>query len=403
MTLSDMAAAICEKINMQQTVDLTACKAWLVRRHELLWKSALWKDSLIAYTQTLSPTGYAPTATWLPSKGTLLCPPILEQVLAVRTTEHHLNVQRQDYYYRIDYDAFNEQGNPREFVLLPACVWEFDTPTLIRVNNATGDEAAATILDVLDSDGISVTRTSLGDEGELTTERIDAATKGATVGTTVIGTPGSSIFSNLYGEAVTVKTTKDGIQTTQGNAPANGTLTLTGRFDSIVASWPVGDPYAATQYIVEGGQAFVGTITLAADHSVMTQESNVAVTPVVSATASVKAFPKRERVRFLNLPNIELTVRVLGKRTTPDFTGDNDEPAIAGFTNCLLAIVLYDMLQRARRYGQAGAAKEEATALLDELKTTETVRQAHSQRLVPEEGYQGYYDFHTAGWAPFPF
>lgn len=388
-----MAQLICEKINMQQTNDLAACANWLTRRHELLWNEALWKDSLVAFTQTLEPTGYAITDTWLPTKGILLCNPVIERVVAARLDNTRLSVQRQEYYYRIDYDTFTKNGQATEFVVLPNCVWEWDSSQTAWITNAAGDEAAQTVLDTLDTDNIGVTRQTLGDGDSFTTERIDAISKGTTVGSTLVVIPETITFTNLWTDDVDVATWLNGVLTLTTCA-TGASITIAGPIDQVAASFPVGSP-AQTRYgTPPGGQAWRGLITLLADFSAFTFTPGT-TTAIVTMAAAVTNSPKRQRIRLLFIPSQETTIRVLGKRTAPLFNSDNDEPAIPAMTNCLLSFVHADMLQRARRYGQAQAIQQEAVALLDQLKKLETVQQAHNVHISPQEGMGGQWDFNA--------
>lgn len=389
-----MAGLICEKINMQQTNDLAACSNWFTRRHELLWNEALWKDSLVAFTQTLSQTGYAVTDTWLPTKGILLCNPVIERVVAARLDNTRLSVQRQEYYYRIDFDTFTKNGQATEFVVLPNCVWEWDTSQTARVDNAAGDEAAVTVLDTLDADNIGVTRQNLTNGTEFTTERIDAISKAVTIGSTVIGIPQSITFTNNFTQAVKIVTALNGVNTVIASVAVGETVTITGRIDTIAASYPAAHPTHAVLGTPDQGQHFVGPITLLADFSAFTFTLGNS-TAIVTLGATVTNAPKRQRIRLLFIPSQTTTIRVLGKRTPPLFDSDNDEPAIPAMTNCLLSFVHADMLQRARRYGQAQAIQQEAVALLAQLKQLETVQQAHNVHFEPQEGMGGQWDFNA--------
>jgi hypothetical protein len=158
MTLLDMANFICGKVNQTDVDDLAECRGFLKQRHEMIWNDQIWKDSLVEYRKTLEPTGYTVESNWLPTKGVLLLPPIIQRVLAVRTDSRHLNVQRPEFYYRIDYDAFAKTGVPSEFLVLPAVVWETDVPAQFFVYSTTGGSTA--VIDYLDADEVTLLRIS---------------------------------------------------------------------------------------------------------------------------------------------------------------------------------------------------------------------------------------------------
>lgn len=203
MTLAQMAASICGKVNQSETEDLAACKGFLTLNHDMLWQEELWKDSLVEYRLTLSPNAsdYGPTSSWLPTKAVLLLPTIIDRVMAVRSDARKLNIRRQEFFYRVDYDSFAKQGTAAEFVLLPRCVWEFDSAVALQVAVANPADAAGTFtVDLVDTDATGVTRSAvvmavaavaLG-----TSERIDAALKTASAGVvTIQKTDGTSIVS----------------------------------------------------------------------------------------------------------------------------------------------------------------------------------------------------------------
>ena len=96
---------------------------------------------------------------------------------------------------------------------------------------------------------------------------------------------------------------------------------------------------------------------------------------------------RRQRLRLIEIPTAEVVLRVLGKRSVPTFSSDNDAPGLSGLTNCLIAFAQGDMLQRERQYAKAQALFGEGTLLLDQLKRQETVQMAHTQQIVPATGY----------------
>jgi len=208
MTLLELATFICGKLNQSEAEDVTACKGFLLRRAKMLWGSQLWKDSLVEFTQVLTPTGYTNTSTWLPTKGVLLLPPDIERVLAVRSDSQHLNVQRPEFFYRVDFNNFAAKGKQMDFVLLPPCVWEWEGDIQLSATYDSGtypeDGAAAFTIDYLSADLVSVTRkqTTLGGFGGgflayVTTQRLDAWSKVATDGDVGLGPTGEAVSVSL--------------------------------------------------------------------------------------------------------------------------------------------------------------------------------------------------------------
>lgn len=127
MTLAEMAAHVCGKINQSEPNDMAACKGYLKMRHELVWNDQLWKDSLYAYEYTLNTTGYTADKSWMPLKQIMLVRPEIQKVVAVRTAARKLNVQASTQFYRADFNAFAHSGSTVDFEVLSRCVWEFDT------------------------------------------------------------------------------------------------------------------------------------------------------------------------------------------------------------------------------------------------------------------------------------
>jgi hypothetical protein len=308
MTLADIISLICTKINQNEQEDQAACRTFLQRRHELIWLDQLWKDSLIEYQTTITSQGYTFASTYLPTSQRLILPTIFTHVMAVRTNDRALNVQSQDLYYRIDYDTFNQGGSLVDFVLLPPCVWETDTPTTwyARSDYRSGaDNSAVITVDTLDSDGVGVTRNSFA----------------------------------------------------LGASPV--TQDATSRWDIMTKL------------------ATAGSISL------YDQNDDVFVTVAAKDTAA----KKHQRIVLVGKVADGTPVKVLGKRATPQFTDDNDTPGVTSSENLLISLGMADMLQRSRQYGKAAEHVKEATGLMQQLVSVETVKQAHNKRILPQLGY----------------
>lgn len=382
MTLSEMAVFICGKVNQTEAEDISACKGFLRARRDMVWADRLWKDSVVELTQTLSPDGYDATKTWLPSKGVLLLPPIIERVLAVRTSERTLNAQSREYFYRIDYDAFAQSGCALDYVLLPKCVWEFDTAQYVRINRESVSDAGTSVTtEVIQTDAVSVTRSisslSSADQFLAQTDRVDRMIKPETSGFVKLNV--TSVLNqgvkNDTDSEIAFSISSDG---DIFNAP---TIVVepgeTGLFSGIIEIRGPG-----VFYDIPGGTDFVGTLTF--DGTQFTPDSPETI---VTLAASDTSAPLRQRIRLVEIPTQETTIRVLGKRTPPAFTDDNDEPGLSGADNCLLAFGQADMLERERQYSKAKDKFDEAMLLLDQLVRQETVQQAHNARLIPGGGY----------------
>lgn len=389
-----MADFICGKVNQRETEDVAAAKTFLTRRHDLIWAEELWKDSLVEYRQTLDAdvADYTVSSNYLPSKGVLLLPTIFQRVLAARTSTRKLNVQRSEYFYRIDYDSFSKTGEPADYLVLPACVWEWNTSQTILAKRDVADAASAIVADLLDSDGVGVTRvTKTLDEDykEIgTSERIDAL-QGSVNEDVVVGAPGAATLTNnnlytgLFYFSASAISTVTGL-TLAATLAVGESATVTPDANVAVSADGVGAPEDTGA--VTGGTNFGGTIEYVA--APFNQFNVTRATPSgVTLQAGVVNVPKRQRVRLIDIPTAEVAIRVLGKRYAPAFSSDNDEPGISGMENCLIAFGLGDMLERDESYSEASAKFEEAMELLKQLKRIEVAQQAHSLRVIPEGGY----------------
>ena len=400
MNLSELAAFICTKINQSETDDTAACKKFLTARAKMIWNVALWKDSLVSFAQTLNTSGYTTTSTWLPTKAVLLCPPIIERVIAARLDSRRLNVQRQEFYYNIDYDSFAKSGQVTEFVLLPPCVWEFETAQSVAVALAeAGDINTVVQADTLDANAIDVTRTALTLDnvvkGLATTARVDALEKGTTTGSVRLGVAYGITCVNNYFVALTFTTDYGSVTVAAGESgvvPSGPALTHIAFDPGYDFTGITGTNYGTATVDTHGDISYDGTATGA-----------LSITTVATMTAASQAVTKRQRVRLLQIPTESTTIRVLGKRAMPTFTNDLDTVPINNMENCLLAFAQADMLQRERQYGKAKELQQEAIGLLDQLKDMEVVQQTHHVTITPGDGFVSEWQFNSGAYYPLTF
>ena len=383
MTLTQLADYVCLKVNQQEPEDKTACKGFLQRRLEMIWNDQLWKDSIVEYAVAIDPEStYTPASVYLPTKGVLLLPTEISRVLAVRTTERALRVARHELFYRQDPDTFNATGVPLDFVLLSACVWEFDTAYMISLFRSNESDESAVTLDMLSTvNGVDVTRTPI----ELTaaetyageTERIDAITKPMTSGSVAVKERSGITVVNDTDEIGYFNT---GSFFSRIEVAAGGI----GRFAAA----------AAALYATTSGQQPIAILhptggvegTAIWDGTALTYAARDA-SDLIALAATDTAAPLRQRIRLLETPEEATTVRVLGKRKCPAFTDDNDQPPVRGMENLLIAMAQGDMLERERQYGKANLKFQEGVALLNQFKAEETIQQAHNQRIIPDSGF----------------
>jgi hypothetical protein len=146
MTLTDLANHICEQTGMSDTDDVTAAKMFLQRRLEMIWNSQLWRASLVEATFTINTDGTCNLGDtyWIPARGSLLLPTVINTVLAVRTDKHQISVASLESYYRDVIDHLDMQGDPTEFQVLRPAVMELpELANFYAMAFLAGDSTAA--------------------------------------------------------------------------------------------------------------------------------------------------------------------------------------------------------------------------------------------------------------------
>jgi hypothetical protein len=384
MNLSELATPICAEVRQTDAASVAFCKLALTRWMRTIWNKALWKDSLVAFEQVLSPDDYAVTNTWLPTKGVLLCPSIIDRVVAARLDSRRLMPQRQDFYYCIDFDTFAATGQATEFVLLPKCVWEFDEAQAVYlIRSSAADNALVVTTETLNSDNISVTRNSTTmtspNMSLATTERVDAISKLESSGSVSLSIPGGITCINGYSGSATFSTTAGSVVVAAGGTGICPSASDVNQIEvssgaGVDSNLTGGTNYGTATLDSGGGLAYNGT-TVATD------------TNMVTLALGDKSAPKRDRIRLLQIPVAETTIRVLGKRTMPTFENDLDVVPLTGAEGCLGAFAQASMLRRERQYGKAQAMLQEALSMLDLLIDNETVQQAHHSMIMPASGF----------------
>ena len=340
MNLATIADLIGKRSGLVGANDVLAAKAFLTMRHDQLYRSFLWKDSLITYVVPIQvdPSAYLLTDPYMPSKGQLLMPTDMQQVVAVRTSEDYLNVERPMVYYRISQDQFSNTGAPVEFYGLPRCVWETDVECSWFLRSQPED------------DGKSVIFEYTGSQAE------------------------------YYGGLAKVDTAD--FNSTQDHG-------FSGKCSKINYITPSATLLGSASLLVAPGD---------------TIDPTGAIGPVSQLNGLDKGgaqFPQREQIRFVQIPNKATTIRVLGKRTPPRFTADTDVPGIHGLDAIVFALAYYDICLRDERSAEeAMASAAEAVGpqylssgiaggFLKKLIEEEVEQGAYNTRIMPESGFGG--------------
>lgn len=105
--------------------------------------------------------------------------------------------------------------------------------------------------------------------------------------------------------------------------------------------------------------------------------------PVVAFAPMGKDAAGNCRIRLLSPPTAATPLLVVGKRKCVDLNLGVDSPSIAGADECLCAFVLYDLSQWMRQYTAAEIYKQEANALLEQMRQIENGQTTEIKRLIP--------------------
>lgn len=412
MTLADLVSFVCTTVNQTEASDIAACKMYFKLRHQMLWQLALWKDSLISYTATIATGNYNPVSSaWLPTRQILQVAPIITHVVSARTADRKLSVQSQEWFYCRDIDSFMNQGTVLDYVTLPPAVWDFDTAVDVGSwCTAAADAGSPTSAVTIGADGFTETENNIvlsiagQDLGSLLT--IESFSKGVTTGPVQIGqfTPAPFSFTLTYkGGSFPLHVAANSTNLADAIAnygPSGGTLTIPVSAGDVLHFWVDTSLSPNTYTVGLAGELLVDATV----NFLFNPTADVSQTSIVSMQAADTVSPRRQRIQLVGSVASNTVLRILGKRTCPRLTNDNDEPAITGSEICLIPAVHADMLKRERQYGKAVTmATQEFGPTLDALKKEQTAQQSFKKRLVPVDGFSGGNAYPFADGSPLSF
>lgn len=160
---------------MADTDDVAAAQMFLQRRLEMIWNSALWRDSLLEATLTINPDGTTTLADsyWIPERSVLLLPAAIEKVIAARLSTNTLEAASLESYYRTDTDWLDYQGTPFEFQILKPVIMEWPTAQVLSALDTnvadTGANPAISCSYSYSPDGVTIAAGSVGPNGQIGT------------------------------------------------------------------------------------------------------------------------------------------------------------------------------------------------------------------------------------------
>jgi hypothetical protein len=424
MNLGTAATIVGQRLGVNtssaSTNDGAAVRSFLTTWHNTLWRSYLWKDSILEFVMPFtSEFPYSPLNNYMPSKNRIIYPPIMGQILGLRFKCRALNVQRPMFYYRANYGAFFQSGYVADFELLSAAVWEFDTAqTLYVVDSNATDANQDVTLDELQADGATIVRSS-----------IPLSVNGTTAGTT----DRVDTFLKPQTQSSASLSYQTGTATGTNLVPAGATYTFAGynMLPYLVAGQTYTITWGANDELFTYGNTGTGftilnpaqtgptaTFTLPAgsDTAKLAGPPNEAVTaqitqtlptlsPVITISASQTEAPKSQRVQLIGSLSSQQqseTLYTLGKRVVPTYVSDSDIPGVSGFTEILIPLAYYNFRQRDEQGGGSDALSALAEAvgpkylsdgipggLLRALIRQETEQAAYNCRVIPSHGFGG--------------
>ena len=380
MTLLEIATYICNLVGKTDSTSVTRCKEYVRQHHQLIYDSALWRESLVVDRVTTEPdgriiyleltnggSGYtaAPTVGFTSTTGSS----------AAATAK-----------------LFNDSVG--EIVLTNAGQNYEDNPT-VTFTGGSGSGAAATAYASGYSDqlvlpqNISQVVAITADNEELIPSEIitqfmadpssinEKGTANKFSAISSVGINFNLVNGSLYFEAVDAE-------------DAGKKIEVVGRLK--------GDP----------DRIYKETVTLAASPSTnvtfesyseitsLSKEETIDTIIVKNITGYDKFYwngwetkSEFQRVRLYSRPEYDSTgpiqLTILGKKKIRPLTADTDAPMISGIDNALIKYGTADMLKRQRQYGKAQLETGEGDRLLAVARDAETNQTAKIMRIIPED------------------
>jgi hypothetical protein len=236
MTLTDLANHICTQCGMTDSDDVAAAQMFLQRRLEMIWNSALWRDSLLEATLTLNPDGTTTLADsfWVPQRSVLLLPAAIEKIIAARLNTNTLEVASLESYYRTDTDWLDYQGAPFEFQILKPVVMEWAVAQVLSALDSNTADANLACQYSYSPDGVTIVVGSIAPASAIGTAlQLFSFSKPPTQGNVSlqVATPlaiNGITYTGAPQPAATVPVTQDSVYTITPGANENGAVLVNG-------------------------------------------------------------------------------------------------------------------------------------------------------------------------------
>jgi len=387
VTLSEIATYVCNLIGKTDSTSVTRCKEYVRQHHQLIYDSALWRESLIVERATMEPdgrvthievtgggSGYtsAPTVGFSAGGTGYVAPTATAKVLNGKVAEIILT----------------KGGNG------------YETNPTVTLTGGAGSGAAAKAYatgyndELILPQSISQVLAITADNQELRPE--DIITKYMVDPSALTESGTASGFSPITSVGINFDLLNGSLYFDLASASDAGKkVEIVGKL--------LGDPT----------RIYKETVTLAASPSVnvsfesyseitsLSKEATADTVTVKNITGYDKFYwygwetkAEFQRVKLYRRPEYDSTAPIqlviLGKQKIRPLVSDTDAPMISGIDNALIKYGTADMLKRQRQYGKAQLETGEGDRLLAVARDTETNQTARIMRIVPDDSTVGY-------------
>ena len=370
MTLSEIATYVCNLIGKTDTTSVTRCKEYVRQHHQLIYDSALWRESLIVERVTMEPDGRVThIEVTAGGSGYTSAPTVVFSAggtgyVAPTATAKLVN------------------GRVAEILLTKGGSGYEENPTVTLTGGAgTGAAAKAYATGYNDElilpQSISQVLAITADNQELRPEDIITQYMVDPSALTESGT--ASSFSAITSVGINFDLLNGSLYFDVADAnDAGKKIEIVGKL--------LGDPT----------RIYKETLTLAASPSVnVSFESYSEITSLskesTADTVTVKNITGYDKFYWYSWESkAEFQRVILGKQKIRPLVSDTDAPMISGIDNALIKYGTADMLKRQRQYGKAQLETGEGDRLLAVARDTETNQTARIMRIVPDDFTAGY-------------
>ena len=387
MTLSEISTYVFNLIGKTDSTSVARCKEYIRQHHELIYDSALWRESLIVERVTMEPdgrvthievtgggSGYtsAPTVSFSAGGTGYVAPTATAKILNGKVSEIILT----------------KGGNG------------YETNPTVTLTGGAGSGATAKAYatgyndELILPQSISQVLAITADNQELRPEDIITQYMVDPSALTESGT--ASSFSPISSVGINFDLLNGSLYFDLASASDAGKkVEIVGKL--------LGDPT----------RIYKETLTLAASPSTnvsfesysevtsLSKEATADTVTVRNITSYDKFYwygwetkAEFQRVKLYRRPEYDSTAPIqlviLGKQKIRPLVSDTDAPMISGIDNALIKYGTADMLKRQRQYGKAQLETGEGDRLLAVARDAETNQTAKIMRIVPDDYTAGY-------------